>query len=86
MNPERARRRRIRRRILFGVAGLLILAATMMGGLSLLFPWVLAHPERVQQFLSDRLQRPVVAHHRARHRRRARYRRAVPNRSVARIG
>ncbi|HQW80936.1 MAG TPA: YhdP family protein [Pseudomonadota bacterium] len=59
MNPERARRRRIRRRILFGVAGLLILAATMMGGLSLLFPWVLAHPERVQQFLSDRLQRPV---------------------------
>ena len=59
MNPERARRRRVRRRILFGVGGLLILAATLMGGLSLLFPWVLAHPERVQQFLSDRLHRPV---------------------------
>lgn len=60
VNPERARRRRIRRRILFGVGGLLILAATLMGGLSLLFPWMLAHPERVQQFLAERLKRPVT--------------------------
>lgn len=59
MNPERARRRRIRRRVLFGVGGLLILAAAIMGGLSLMFPWVLAHPERVQAFLSERLKRPV---------------------------
>ena len=59
MNPERARRRRIRRRLLFAVGGLLILAATLVGGMSLMFPWVLAHPERVQAFLSDRLQRPV---------------------------
>lgn len=60
MNPERARRRRIRRRILFGVGGLLILAAAIMGGLSLLFPWVLAHPEKVQSFLAERLKRPVT--------------------------
>lgn len=59
MNPDRARRRRIRRRIIFGVGGLLILAAAIMGGLSLLFPWVLAHPEKVQDFLSERLKRPV---------------------------
>ena len=59
MNPERARRRRIRRRVLFAVGGLLILAATLVGGMSLMFPWLLAHPERVQAFLSDRLQRPV---------------------------
>ena len=60
VNPDRARRRRIRRRILFGVGGLLILAAAVMGGLSLLFPWVLAHPEKVQAFLSERLKRPVA--------------------------
>lgn len=59
MNPERARRRRIRRWILFGVGGLLILAATLVGGMSLMFPWLLAHPERVQAFLSERLKRPV---------------------------
>ncbi len=58
MKPERARRR-LRRWLLLGVAGLLIAAATIVGGFSLMFPWLLAHPERVQQFLSDRLHRPV---------------------------
>lgn len=60
VNPERVRRRRIRRRIVFGVGGLLIVVAAIMGGASLLFPWVLAHPEKVQSFLSERLKRPVA--------------------------
>jgi uncharacterized protein YhdP len=60
MNPERARRRRFRRWLLFSVAGLLIVAAAIIGGMSLMFPWLLAHPERVQQFLAERMKRPVA--------------------------
>lgn len=41
------------------VALVLILMATLIGGASLMFPWLLSHPERVQEFLSERLQRPV---------------------------
>jgi len=58
VKPARARRR-LRRWLLLGVGGLLIAAAALIGGFSLMFPWLLAHPERVQQFLSERLHRPV---------------------------
>jgi uncharacterized protein (TIGR02099 family) len=41
------------------VAVTLIAAATLVGAASMMFPWLLSHPEKVQQFLSEQLKRPV---------------------------
>jgi len=51
--------KRLRRWISGLIALSLILAATVIGTASLMFPWLLSHPEKVQSFLSERLKRPV---------------------------
>ncbi len=38
----------------------LILMASVVGIASLMFPWMLSHPEKVQSFLVERLKRPVA--------------------------
>jgi uncharacterized protein (TIGR02099 family) len=42
------------------LALVLILMASLVGCASLMFPWMLSHPEKVQSFLADRLKRPVA--------------------------
>lgn len=42
-----------------GIALTLILMATLVGLASMMFPWLLSHPERVESFLSTQLDRPV---------------------------
>ncbi len=59
MKTKVAKARRWRLWITGFIAICLILMATLVGSASLLFPWLLSHPERVQAFLSERLQRPV---------------------------
>ena len=41
------------------IALLLIVLAALTGSAGLMFPWLLSHPQRVQQFLSTELHRPV---------------------------
>ena len=41
------------------IALTLILMATLIGAASMMFPWLLSHPEKVQTFLSEQLKRPV---------------------------
>jgi uncharacterized protein YhdP len=59
LTPARLRWRRARR-TMFGVLGVgIIILATLIGAAGIAFPWVLAHPEKVRDFLSERLKRPV---------------------------
>ena len=59
MTPWRRRLRRLRLALTAGIACLIILAAVGVGLLRLLLPQVGLHSQRVAQFLSDQLQRPV---------------------------
>ena len=59
MKTKRVKARRWRLWVSGSIALLLILAATLVGSASLMFPWVLSHPEKVQSFLSEQLRRPV---------------------------
>ncbi|MBS0432538.1 MAG: TIGR02099 family protein [Proteobacteria bacterium] len=59
MNPWRHRLRRARFALGALIAGLLIAMAVAMGLLQLLLPLVARHPDRLAQFLSVRLHRPV---------------------------
>lgn len=59
MKTKVAKPRRWRLWIMGSIALALIVMATVVGSASLMFPWLLSHPERVEQFLSERLQRPV---------------------------
>ena len=55
-----ARGKRWHRHWWLGVLALVvILLGLLVGGVGLLFPWLLAHPERVRVLLSTQLQRPL---------------------------
>lgn len=59
MTPWRRRLRRLRLALTAVIACLIILAAVGVGLLRLLLPQVGLYPQRVAQFLTDQLQRPV---------------------------
>ncbi len=56
---KRVRVRRLRFMVYGTLATLLIAAAAFMGLAGLAFPWVLDHPERVEAYLAERLNREV---------------------------
>ncbi len=63
LTPGRRRLRRSLRALFLCVAVAIIGMALVIGAASLALPWVLAHPERVREYLSERLQRPVDFDH-----------------------
>jgi uncharacterized protein (TIGR02099 family) len=58
-SPLRRRIRHARRFLGYGALVLLILAATLVGGLNQLLPLVERHPDKVAAWLSDRIGEPV---------------------------
>ncbi|MGD9582588.1 MAG: YhdP family protein [Lysobacterales bacterium] len=60
MTGTQAKKRRWHRHWWLGaVAAVVIVLGLLVGAAGLLFPWLLAHPERVRVFLSAQLQRPL---------------------------
>ena len=59
-SPLRRRIRHARRITGYGLLVLLILAATLVGGLNQLLPLVERHPDQVAGWLSERLGQPVA--------------------------
>lgn len=59
-SPLRRRIRHARRITGYGLLVLLILAATLVGGLNQLLPLVERHPDKVAAWLSDRIGQPVA--------------------------
>lgn len=57
--PVRARLRRLRFALLGAAAVVVILLGVGAGLMQLALPWLERHPERVERWLSERLQRPV---------------------------
>lgn len=55
--------RRLRLRLWKVFAALVILLAMLVGVVQLALPWLVANPERVEAWLSERLQRPVSIGH-----------------------
>jgi len=61
VTTEQTRKKRWHRHWWLGaVAAVVIALGLLVGGAGLLFPWLLAHPERVRGFLSAQLQRPLA--------------------------
>ncbi|GAB2492148.1 YhdP family protein [Arenimonas alkanexedens] len=59
-SPLRRRIRHARRIVGYGLLVVLILAATLVGGLNQLLPLVERHPEKVASWLSERIGQPVA--------------------------